>query len=226
MSVSIQNIPIPPVPIQCDQFHFVQAIMTKIESPLHHHGGEDIRGRISTVLLHHAAEYAEEAAALIAAQWNHKQREVDRNIKSMVEESKDNLPCHLALLLAETELLATEPKTVARTHPEIGRENGTENGEILRETGAENEARTETVIERKRVIGHLKLVRAASRGDGTACIMYSLVVHEEYRGEIHGGYSDTKPFGPTNIGDWSYRLTHVRASLWEVTGNDGKLRGH
>ena len=115
---------------------------------------QNIAKHVSCVALHHATKYAEEAAALIGKQWNHKDREVERNIRSMVQESKDNLPCHLALLLK----VPTTPST-EEVEEEVGhKEHGYE------------------------VVGHLKLVRAASRGDGTACIMYSLVVDEDLRG--------------------------------------------
>ena len=111
----------------------------------------NVRNYVTCVLLHHSPQYAKAAADVLANQWNHKEAEISRNIKSMTEESRDNLPCHLALLL---KLPCKE------NHLSPG---NTGEGDALE------------------VVGHVKLVRASGRGDGSSCISYSLVVAEAFR---------------------------------------------
>lgn len=106
----------------------------------------NLRDRITCVVLHHSSQHAEAAAHIIGDQWNHKEGEVLRNIKSMTEDSRDNLPCHLAILLK----LPT-----------------TEDGSVEKDPI---------------VVGHVKLVRASGKGDGSSCISFSLVVAKQFRG--------------------------------------------
>ena len=83
--------------------------------------------------IHRSPCFAEASAQIIARQWNHKQFEINRNINSMTAESKDTLPCHLALVLniphqivEEIELPHNEDIVVG--HVKISRADGRSDG--------------------------------------------------------------------------------------------------
>ena len=129
----------------------------------------NIRNYIECVVLHHCPKYAESAANLIAKQWNHKEADVERNIKSMTEESNDNLPCHLALIL--------------KPHLTIMRDSTTDVEQINNNNHVSNESLNEEAHRpHEIVVGHVKLMKVDGRSGGSCCISYSLVVSDEYRG--------------------------------------------
>lgn len=119
----------------------------------------DINAYVSCVAIHHAPQHAEAAAQIMAKQWNHKASEIERNLQSMLQDSKDTLPCHLALLL-----------NIPADHFPAQQESR------LRELVKTYEA-VATII-----VGHVKLMKADGRSDGACCISYSLVVDERFRG--------------------------------------------
>lgn len=58
-----------------------------------------MKGRTETVLLHENPEYIEDAAAVMAKEWNHEASNYHRNIISMKNQPIAHFPCHMALLL-------------------------------------------------------------------------------------------------------------------------------
>lgn len=115
---------------------------------------------VTCVVLHRAPQHAEQAAILVAKQWQHNEAEIPRYIEIMTNESKDTLPCHLGLILTRQEPMSSKSaknKTLARYL------------EIMN-------------VGESMVVGHVKLTRAAGRSDGGCCISYSLVVDEKFRG--------------------------------------------
>ena len=126
-----------------------------------------IRDYISCVVLHHAPKFANAAAVIMAKQWDHKQGEIERNIKTMTEESYDCLPCHLALILNTDE---SKPDVIGNhTKDYVKEDEGESLGNV---SGSSAEI----------VVGHVKLMKVDGRSDGSCSVSYSLVVAEDYRG--------------------------------------------
>jgi len=117
----------------------------------------NLRQYLRSEVIHQSPHLAEAAAQIIATQWKHKQYEIDRNIRSMVQESRDALPCHLALVL----------------HIPVVNSLGSEQQTFIYDDQKVNE---------DVVVGHVKLAKADGRSDGACCISYSLVVDDRYRG--------------------------------------------
>lgn len=144
----------------CLQVKFKSTIYIHKKPTLARINKMDINSHVSCVAIHHFPQYAEAAAHVMAKQWYHKDGEVKRNLESMLEDSKDTLPCHLALLL----------NIPAKHFPKSSSPNHL--WEILQSY----EAGTSIVV------GHVKLMKADGRSDGACCISYSLVVDETFRG--------------------------------------------
>ena len=116
----------------------------------------DFREYLRYEIIHQKPEFAESAARIIAKQWNHKELEIKRNLNSMTNESKDTLPCHLALVLKIPFVVGDDTKNDLMNDLDLS-------------------------YDKDEVVGHVKISRADGRSDG-ACISYSLVVDYKFRG--------------------------------------------
>ena len=127
----------------------------------------NLREYLRCELIHRAPRFAEPSARIIAKQWNHKEFEIKRNLDSMTNESKNTLPCHLALVL-KIPLKNKMPKV------EDDDEQRKELDCLVKDLGLP--------CDEDVVVGHVKISRADGRSDGACCISYSLVVDSKFRG--------------------------------------------
>eukprot|EP00111_Clytia_hemisphaerica_P000233 TCONS_00000584-protein len=135
-------------------------------------------------IIHKKTEFAEPAARIIAKQWNHKDFELNRNLRSMVQDGRDSLPCHLALVLNIPQ--DVEIPGVTNSSGDVEQSKNIDHSDEITSSSSGDQDKNSQELRLPAgediVVGHVKIAKADGRSDGACCISYSLVVDSDYRG--------------------------------------------